>query len=130
KTDGKTSAVPGTSDTYTITVTNSGPSTVSSVNLTDAIPAALLSPTFGTPSSGTYNSTTHVWTVTLASGASATITLSGTIDPAATGSITNTATVSPPSGVTDANSANDTATDTDTLTPQADLGVFKTDGKT
>jgi len=31
-----TAVVPGTSDSYMITVSNNGPSTVSSVNLTDA----------------------------------------------------------------------------------------------
>ena len=52
KTDSTASLVPGTSDTYTITVTNNGPSTVSSVTLTDAIPAALLNPAFGPPRRG------------------------------------------------------------------------------
>jgi hypothetical protein len=61
--------------------------------------------------------------LSLATGESATITLSGTIDPAATGSLTNTVTVAPPNGVTDNNAANNTATDTDTLTPQADLSL-------
>src|SRR5262249_29155338 len=121
KSDGVTSVVPGTTDTYTITVTNSGPSTVNSVTLSDTIPNALLNPVFGTPSSGTFNTTSEVWTVTLASGASATITLAGTIDPAATGSITNTVTVSPPSGVSDTNTANNTATDTDTIAPLSPL---------
>src|SRR5262249_59843249 len=53
RTSGKSSAVLGTSDTYTITVTNNGPSTVSSINLSDTIPAGLLSASFGTASSGT-----------------------------------------------------------------------------
>ena len=35
-----------------------------------------------------------------------------------------------PVGVTDPTPANNTATDTDTLTPQADLQITKTDGKT
>jgi uncharacterized repeat protein (TIGR01451 family) len=38
KDDGKTSVAPGTPDTYTIVVTNNGPSTVSSVTLTDTPP--------------------------------------------------------------------------------------------
>ena len=80
-------AVPGTPDTYTITVSNAGPSTVSSVTLTDAVPAALLNPVFGTPSAGSYNPATGVWSgLSLAAGQSVTITLTGTIDPAASGS--------------------------------------------
>src|SRR5262249_21144159 len=116
KDDGKTSAVPGTPDTYTITVTNNGPSTVSSVILTDDEPAALLNPVFGTPSAGSYNAATGLWSgLSLATGQSVTIPLTGTIDPAATGSLTNTAHVAPPTGVTDPNPANNNDTDTDTL---------------
>ena len=130
QTDNKTSVVPGTSNTYTITVTNNGPSTISSFKLTDSVPAGLLNPVF-TPSSGTYNSTTGLWNgLTLASGNSVTITLTGTIDPTATGSISNTVSVSPPSGLSDSNSSNNSATDTDTLTPQVDLSVSQTDNKT
>src|SRR5437899_1114888 len=58
------------------------------------------------------------------------MTLTGTIDPNATGSITNTVTVAPPNGVADSNPSNNTASDTDTLTPQADLAIAKDDGKT
>ncbi len=127
KTDGQTSAVPGTSDTYTITVTNNGPSTVSSVILTDTLPAALGSVTF-TPSTGSYNSGTGVWSgLTLASGQSISMTVSGTIDAGATDDLTNTVSVSPPTGVTETNPANNTASDTDTLTPQVDLSITKAD---
>ena len=41
----------------------------------------------------------------------------------------NTATVAAPLGVTDTDAANNTATDTDTLTPRADLAMTKTDGR-
>lgn len=130
KTDNQTSAVPGDSVTYTVTVTNSGPSTVSSLALTDTIPAALGSVTF-TPSTGSYNSGTGVWSgLTLASGQSITMQVSGTIDPAATGNLVNSVTVAPPAGATDTNSGNNTASDTDTLTPQVDLAVTKTDSST
>jgi hypothetical protein len=44
------------------------------------------------------------------------LTLTGTIDPNATGSLINTVTVAPPAGTTDTNLANNTASDTDTLT--------------
>jgi len=117
-TDGRTTVVPGTSDTYTITVGNNGPSTVSSVILTDAIPAALLNPIFGAPSAGSYDSLTGVWSgLSLATGQTVSLTLSGTIDPTAIGSVTNTVTVAPPPGVTDPNPGNSTGSDTDTLTP-------------
>ena len=116
-TDGKTTVVPGTFAAYTITVTNNGPSTVSSLTLTDSIPAALLNPNFA-PSAGAYISTqvgpntyTGVWSgLSLASGQSVTLTLTGTIDPNATGLLTNIVTVAPPAGTTDTNSATDTDT--------------------
>src|SRR5262249_1994323 len=131
KTDGKTTVVAGTSNTYTITGTNNGPSTVTSVTLTDTIPPQLLNPVFGTPSAGSYNAATGVWSgFSLATGQSVSITLTGTVDPAASGSITNTAHVEPPPGVTDTNPNNNTSTDTDTILRQADLAVAKTDGKT
>src|SRR5262249_44069963 len=61
---------------------------------------------------------TGVWSgLSLATGQSVTITLSGTISQSATGTITNTVHVEPPPGVTDNNPANNTATDTDTITP-------------
>src|SRR5204862_6104758 len=40
KTDGVSSVVPGTSTTYTIVVTNTGPSTATSVAVSDPLPAA------------------------------------------------------------------------------------------
>ena len=44
--------------------------------------------------------------------------------------LANTATVAAPAGTTDPNAGNNSATDTDTLTAQADVGVTKTDGQT
>jgi len=58
KTDGQTAVAAGTSNTYTLTVTNAGPSAVRSVSLTDAVPAALLNPVFGPPSAGHYDPAT------------------------------------------------------------------------
>src|SRR5206468_5292420 len=46
----------------------------------------------------------------------------------ATGSLANTATAAPPAGTTDSDPSNNSATDTDALTPQGDLSVTKTDG--
>jgi uncharacterized repeat protein (TIGR01451 family) len=115
-TDGVTTVVPGTSDTYTITVSNNGPDTVSSLALTDTVPAALLNATFGSPSAGSYDPSSGLWSgLSLASGQSVFITLSGVIG-IATGTLTNTATVAPPAGTTDPDPPNNTATDTNTLT--------------
>jgi uncharacterized repeat protein (TIGR01451 family) len=123
-----TIVVPGMPDTYLITVTNNGPSPVSSVTLTDPIPPGLLLASF-TPSTGAYDLTSGLWSgLSLASGQSVTMTLTGTIDPTATGTIANIVTVAPPAGVPDTDPTNDSFTDTDTLTPEADLSVTKTDG--
>src|SRR5262249_60931841 len=82
-------------------LTNNGPSTVSSLKLSDTIPTGLLGYSFGLPSAGSYSTGAQACTVDLPSRASGTLTLSDTIDPSATGSVTNTVSVSPPSGVTD-----------------------------
>ncbi len=95
KTDGKTSVTAGSSDTYTITVTNNGPSTVNSFKMVDQIPAQLLNAAFGAASAGTYNASTGVWSgLNLAPGQSVSITLSGTIDPNAVSSPVTTYTAS------------------------------------
>src|SRR6185295_7855108 len=53
-----------------------------------------------------------------------------TISPSATGTLSNTATVAAPGGVTDPTPGNNSATDTDTFGAQADLAITKTDGVT
>ena len=52
----------GDSITFTITLTNNGPDTATNVTVNDLLPAGL---TFvsGTPSEGTYDPTTGIWTV-------------------------------------------------------------------
>ena len=130
KTDGTATVVPGTLDTYTITVTNNGPDTVSSVTLADPLPAGTLNATFA-PSVGAYDVGSGVWSgLSLTSGNSVSMTLGVTINPSATGSFSNTVTVAPPAGVTDTNPASNSATDTGTLTPMVDLQVTISDGKT
>ena len=60
------------------------------------------------------------------------VTFSATLQtsPTAAGSLTNTVSADAPAGVTETNSANNQATDVDTLTPQSDVSVTKTDGLT
>ena len=66
---------------------------------------------------------------TLPAGGTVTFSVTATVTATA-GSVTNTATVAPPSGTTDPTPGNNSATDTDTVTPVADLAVTKTDGVT
>ena len=129
-TDGKTSVVAGTIVNYTITLANGGPDGIISAVLSVPLPVALQNAMW-TPSSGSYSASTGLWTgLDLASGSNATLALTGNVSPTATGSLTVQATVSPAPGVQDANSGNNTATDTDTITQMADLAVTLTDGQT
>jgi uncharacterized repeat protein (TIGR01451 family) len=124
--------VPGGSVVYTITVKNNGPTTVSSLSLADVTPPALLAPAFSAPSQGTYDSGTGTWSFSapyLRTGDTATIQLLATIDPGASGTLANTATVQPlqPLGLVDPLAQNNTATDTDVLAPSADLALGNAD---
>ena len=69
-------------------------------------------------------------TVTLPVGATITYTVTAHVNPSATGSLANTASVAMPAGLTDPTPGNNSATDTDTLTPQADIAVTVDDGVT
>ena len=123
--------MPGTNVTYTITVTNNGPSTVTGAVVSDVLPPGVIF--FSATNGATYDAgtnTVHYTTGTLASGGTRSFDLTVTIDPAATSTLSNTATVAPPAGVTDPTPGNDSATDADTLTPQADLSIAKNDGAT
>ena len=61
------------------------------------------------------------------SGSSITYTVNALISASATGSLSNTATVTAGGGVTDPVPGNNSSTDTDTLTPSADVQVTKAD---
>ena len=74
---------------YTVTLTNGGPDTATGIAVTDVVPGQL-GTVVVTPSAGTWTAPT--WSVpSLASGASATLQISGTVD--GTGDLTNTAEV-------------------------------------
>lgn len=144
KTDGQTTAAAGSPVTYTIVVSNNGPSAVTGATVNDVIPTVLT----GTTGTTSLPLTSVAWTcagaagvcvtangsgaianaqLNLANGASATFTFTGTLPVnARVGSnLTNIATVTAV-GVSDPNPANNTATDTDTITPPlADLSITK-----
>ncbi|MBX3421086.1 MAG: DUF11 domain-containing protein [Pirellulaceae bacterium] len=110
KTNPSDPALAGGPMTYTIIVTNAGPSAATDVVMTDVLPNGL---TFNQGSS-TVGTVAHVGqTVTasignLASGASATITLLVDVSSTASGTFTNTATVT--GTETDTNTNNNTST--------------------
>ena len=110
----------GSNVTFTVTVSNGGPNAASAVSVADLLPAGL---TFvsATPSTGSYNSGTGVWTVgNLANGASASLSLVATVTTHT--SITNTATVF--TSTFDPISGNDSAS-ASVNAPDANLAVTK-----
>ena len=127
-TDGASTATPGTSVTYTITVTNLGTSNVKGAMVDDLFPSTISGVTWTcAPGAGavcTASGTGAIHqSVNLQSGSSAVFTATGTIDHAAFPTLANTATVATPRGSADPTPADNTATDTDTLTPVADLAL-------
>jgi uncharacterized repeat protein (TIGR01451 family) len=129
KTDGQSTAVPGTPITYTIVASNAGPSNVTGATVADTLPGTITGATWTCVGAGggtcaTSGSGNISDTVDLPAGGTVTYTLTGTISASATGSLSNTATVAAPGGVTDPNPANNSATDTDTLTPVVSLNYF------
>lgn len=123
KTDGVTSVSAGGSLTYTITASNAGPSNAPGATVADTLPASLTGTwtcvgagggTCTAAGSGNINDT-----VNLPAGGSVTYTVTASVASSATGTLSNTATVSPPGAVTDPNPANNSATDTDTVTAAA-----------
>ncbi len=135
KTDGTATEIPGTPIAYTITVTNAGPFGAVGATVTDIFPAALLSPTWSCSASGGSScpaagagSISH--SVNVLSGGTLTYTVNATISASASGNLVNTATVTKAANQLECNTTNNSATDTDTLTPQVDLAITKTDGET
>ncbi len=129
KTDGVTTATPGGSVTYTIMASNAGPSNTTAT-VADTFPATLTcnwtcigagGGTCTAAGSGNINDA-----VNLPVGGSVIFSASCSISASATGSLSNTATVT--GAATDPVPGNNSATDTDTLTPSADLSVSKNDG--
>ncbi|MTK53694.1 DUF11 domain-containing protein [Paludibacter sp.] len=114
----KSNPIPGQSLTYTLTITNNGSSSIipsDHFTLTDALPSGFTATSF-TPSAGTYNSSTGDWTgVSLASGQSVTLAITGNVT-ALSGSLSNSATVTVPSGITDPVITNNTSILTTSIT--------------
>jgi uncharacterized repeat protein (TIGR01451 family) len=132
KTDGKTQAIRGLPSTYTIVVSNLGPD-ASNGTVTDNLPTILTNATWTCAAtagsncgaaSGSGNINTSV---SLLFGGSATFTLNATVSNSAVGgnTLSNTATVAVAAGSIDPISANNSATDSDTISlPLPTLGLL------
>jgi uncharacterized repeat protein (TIGR01451 family) len=111
----------GDTVTFTLTVGNAGPDVATGVQVNDLLPAGL-SFVSATPSTGSYNAVTGIWTVgSVAVGATATLLIHATVT--APGALTNTATVA--ADQFDPNLANNTSSVSETP-QQADLSLTKT----
>jgi hypothetical protein len=118
-------AVPGATFTYTLVATNNGPNFVDGAAIVDNFPAAISSDTWTAVASagssvaqisgsGAINTTAN-----LLVGGTITFTVTATIDPAATGELVNTATITTPQGTVNADhfsDANGAVPSTDTIT--------------
>jgi len=137
KSDGLASVNRDTPVTYSIVVSNAGPTAVTGAQVTDNLPAALAASATWTctPAGGAICAVASgvgsiSAKVNLPVGDSVTFSVTGTVDPLATGSLVNIASVATPAGMTDPNPANNSATDTDTVVLLANLSVTKDDGVT
>lgn len=112
--------------TYTVTVSNAGPSAALDVELADLLPAAILNPEFAVQGGTVFTPWVSPYGIgTLAAGESFTLTIRGTVDPSTpSGTIANTAVVS--SATPDPDPGNNSDTVETPVTVSADVAVFKT----
>src|SRR5262249_14535243 len=123
--------VPGAPLTYTIVVSNAGPSNVSNARVQDALPAPLAgftwtcTPSGAGASCGTAAGSGNLDALgTLPAGTHATFTVSGTVPAGTTAALVNTVTVTPPAGVSDPEPVNNSATSS-LGTTVADVAIVK-----
>jgi uncharacterized repeat protein (TIGR01451 family) len=128
KTDNSDTYVPGSPVTYTIVVTNTGPSALVGGNVTDLLPSVASSGTWTTSTTGSASVSPTTGgnninaTVNIPKGDSVTFTYIVQTKSDATDDLVNTVVVTPPEG----QGSSTSSTDRDTATPQVDLAVTKT----
>ena len=112
----------GSSVTFTITVTNSGPNNATGVNVSDLLPNGFTY-TSSTVDSGTYDNSTGIWTISnLSNGSSVTLTITAIVNNS--GNYTNTAVVS--SNTNDPTSSNNSSSQEVTPGAVSNLSLTKT----
>jgi len=134
KTDNQATHIPGTPVSYTIVADNNGPSDVSDAVVSDTFAAPLSNCSWTSTAAGGATGNTNASgnlgdTLDMPAGSSVTYTVTCDVDSAATGNLSNTVTVDS-AAANDPAPGNDSATDTSTLGPEADLTISKTDGET
>ncbi len=126
--------VPGQPLTYTVTVTNAGPGSASSVAVSDPLPAGLEGAGFtwtckasagsGCTASGT--GSINDPEVNIAAGGTLTYTVTGVVPASTSGTLMNTATVTPPAGSQDPGcTPSCSASAEDQNVPEAAVGIAK-----
>jgi len=130
-----TSAIPGTTTAYTLQVRNNSPILVQDIQVIDNFPAVLLNPAWTCVASagsacregsGLGNIDTRM---SLAPGGTGTITISALIDPAASGLLINSASLTLPNGMSDPDTSDNQVIDTDALVPTVNLDINLTDNR-
>ena len=137
KTDGITTVNQGAALTYTIVVSNTGPNTATNAQITDTIPSQLqnaswtCATTGGATCGGSASSSGNISRLlTVPVGATVTFTVHATVRTNATGTVANTVSVTKGAADTEPNTANNSATDTDTIHAfGGDLAVTKSANK-
>jgi uncharacterized repeat protein (TIGR01451 family) len=118
--------VAGQTRTYTIVVSNSGPSDALDVQLSDIVPAVIQNPVYSVDGGGNWAPWISPFTYgALEAGGSFTVLISGTVNPnvAQNALIVNTAAVA--SDTPDPDLSNNAATDSASVNAESDLSILK-----
>ncbi|MFK3678080.1 hypothetical protein ACI2IP_10120 [Microbacterium sp. NPDC090218] len=115
---------PGSTFTYTLRVTNAGPSVARGASLSDTLPAGFLDAVVNGPGCSIVGGTVGCDLGDIGPGGSVAVEVTGTWSTTATGVVSNTATTT--SATPDPNTDDNTSTVTVTLAPNADVSVVKT----
>ncbi len=138
KSDGSGTYTAGSPINFTIIVRNSGPTNATGVSIIDTVPDAITGITVSCEESGAASCGTNASSanevsftgVNINAGAAnyLTITVAGSVSAGTSGTLINTAIVSPGTGQTDPIPGNNSAPDADTPNSQTDLSITKTAG--